>query len=243
MNPDPQTIDRIVAEVLKRLREGGPSARPRPVRAPPAVATPPAVAADSPSRPVSPAHGRPTSAPDCLTIEHRVVTLSAVEGRLEGIRRVSTPEGAVITPSVRDELRKRGITMDVRATTSTGAVPAVGVVLVSGCEKVRRAAERLVGGRATISVMEEDPLQAIERLTSELLDPDRMIVLFTDQVPLLVCRANRSNHVRAVAAHRTSDVRQGREQLEANLWVVNPRWVEPGGWRRMWPMLTGATKG
>jgi len=44
-----------------------------------------------------------------LTIEDRVITLSTIEGQLEGIQQVIVQPKAVVTPSVRDELRQKKI--------------------------------------------------------------------------------------------------------------------------------------
>jgi len=45
----------------------------------------------------------------------RVVTLSELEGRLSGVRRVVVPAGAVVTPAVRDELLRRGVDLSFEA--------------------------------------------------------------------------------------------------------------------------------
>ena len=50
-----------------------------------------------------------TSAASELRIEERVVTLRAIEGRLNGVSRLLVPPRAVVTPAVKDELKKRKI--------------------------------------------------------------------------------------------------------------------------------------
>jgi len=44
-----------------------------------------------------------------LELEDRLVTLASLEGRLEGIRQLVVLPKAVVTPSVRDELRDKKI--------------------------------------------------------------------------------------------------------------------------------------
>ena len=44
-----------------------------------------------------------------LALNDRLVTLTTLRGRLDGVRSVRVPSGAVVTPAVRDELKQRGI--------------------------------------------------------------------------------------------------------------------------------------
>ena len=50
-----------------------------------------------------------SSPPSALTINDRVVSLSKIEGQLEGITQVIVKPKAVVTPSVKDELRQKKI--------------------------------------------------------------------------------------------------------------------------------------
>jgi len=88
MNLTPAEIDRIVAEVVRRLRTLMASSSPAPVKF--------------------------TS--NELHLDEKVITLRTLEGRLEGINKVIVATRAVITPAVKDELRQRKIAWE-RATT------------------------------------------------------------------------------------------------------------------------------
>lgn len=93
MNLTPAEIDRIVAEVVRRLR---------------------ALMASS-----SPAAAKVTSSE--LRLEEKLITLRTLKDRfdgvnLEGISKVIFADRAVITPAVKDELRQRKIAWE-RATT------------------------------------------------------------------------------------------------------------------------------
>lgn len=48
---------------------------------------------------------------DALRVQDRVVTTATVKGRLNGVRRLVVSKGAIVTPSVRDDLRERQITL------------------------------------------------------------------------------------------------------------------------------------
>ena len=74
-------VERIVAEVIRRLR-----------------------AMDS-----SPAPAAPGPVVHDLVVTDRVITMRTVEGRLEGVQRLLVPAKAVVTPAVRDELKQRKI--------------------------------------------------------------------------------------------------------------------------------------
>ena len=55
-----------------------------------------------------------------LTIDERVVSLATLQGKLEGIQQLQVEPKAVVTPSVRDELRQRKIEL-VRMPSGGGA--------------------------------------------------------------------------------------------------------------------------
>ncbi len=75
MNLETLDIDRIVREIVRRLR------------------------AEMEVQPAATA----------LTLDAQVITLSALEGKLEGIRQLMVCPRAILTPSVRDELRSKKI--------------------------------------------------------------------------------------------------------------------------------------
>ena len=82
-------VERIVVEVIRRLRAmenpRGPSPSP--------------VAHDRNAAPLG--HD--------LVVTERVITMRAIDGRLSGVQRLLVPAKAVVTPAVRDELKKHRI--------------------------------------------------------------------------------------------------------------------------------------
>ena len=81
---DPELIDRIVQEVVRRLLERGMS-----------------VADDT-----------VPGCPRELRLEQRLVTLATLNGKLDGVERVIVRKNAVITPAVRDALKDRSILLE-----------------------------------------------------------------------------------------------------------------------------------
>lgn len=74
MNNEPLDVDRIVREIVSRLR------------------------AELKTQPA-----------ETLTLDVRVVTLAALEGRLEGVRKLIVGARAIVTPSARDDLTDKNI--------------------------------------------------------------------------------------------------------------------------------------
>jgi len=77
---DPEFIERIVQEVIRRLVERGVVVRP-------------ATNIDETE----------------LAVSDKVVTLATLDGRLAGVKRVVVGGGSIVTPAVRDELNDRSI--------------------------------------------------------------------------------------------------------------------------------------
>jgi len=74
MNNETLDIDRIVREIVSRLRAE--------MKVQPAVA---------------------------LTMDARVITMSELEGKLDGVRQLVVRHRTILTPSARDELREKKI--------------------------------------------------------------------------------------------------------------------------------------
>ena len=86
------------------------------------------------TRPQSSPHPNPSPEGEgTVVISARVVTLDPLP-KLEGIRRVVVPPQAVLTPSVRDELQRRGVTIERRLAAVKSAAGRARLVLVAaGC--------------------------------------------------------------------------------------------------------------
>jgi hypothetical protein len=92
LRSDAELIEWIVREVIRRLTDGGH----------PIVSTSPGdkkTAANAPAN-------------HALRLSERLVTLATLDGRLSGVSRVIVPMRAVVTPAVRDELRRKNIRLE-----------------------------------------------------------------------------------------------------------------------------------
>jgi len=101
MNLSPADIDRIVAEVVRRLRAMSAASNDRGRES--------LAKKDSANHNDSTRQRLPTPAAE-LQLSDRVITLSALKGRLDGVNKLVVSSRAVVTPAVKDELKQRGIT-------------------------------------------------------------------------------------------------------------------------------------
>ena len=95
-------IERIVRDVLRRLEQDSAGADSG------GAASRGSASGGSASAHTS-AHDASGGQSGALVVHDRVVSLPQLEGRLEGVRRLQVAPSAVVTPSVRDLLRQRGI--------------------------------------------------------------------------------------------------------------------------------------
>lgn len=202
-------IDRIVREVIRRLRDGagGPNAvemnRGQTESATATVSTPP-------------------QSPGDLRVEDRVVSLAAVDGRLEGMRRLITRRDAVITPSVRDEIRERGIELVRGGGSETDSIASPRSALAV----VGEASSQLIGALVPLfdrvdRFVDGDLVTAIQRLARGLRDHGGVGVLVTTQPAAAQHLAGRVEAVRLTLAVDERTVREATEMIGANLLVVD----------------------
>ena len=214
MNRDSQMIEKVVAEVLRRLSALGET--PRDDSA--AAATPPA--------PPVPAPG-----PDALVLDARVITTATIHERLKGVRRVVVDQHAVVTPSVKDELRKRNIRLerqDASAEASDSAELAV-VRYTHGDDAVRTAATLPLPANA-VDRVHDDLAAAVACVSKRVRDGKQVVVLLTDETLQAACLLNRSPDVRAAIAVTANDVRQAVSAIGVNVLVIDPRAMTENQW-------------
>ena len=194
-------IDRIVQEVLRRLRE--------PVS--PAGEAPP---------PVPDPREAQASEPGTLRLPERLVTLAVIEGRLAGVRHVVVRPEAIVTPAVQDLLRKRGI--GVTRDESQPAAPSAGTPCALAASETQFDPAALavqVGGEL---VQAGTLVKAIEALAERIRRRNQLAVLLTGQIAPATCLANRQPGVRAAWGGSLPMIRDAVQSVGANLLVLDP---------------------
>ncbi|MGQ9604956.1 MAG: hypothetical protein ACUVTW_02070 [Thermogutta sp.] len=253
--PDSATLERIVREVLAALgAEASLSGPAEPAGSATPAATPTATSAEATLATTAPAaEGNATrivpaaQAPQArmvstrdgeLSIPERVVTVAALDGRLEGIRRLLVPPGAILTPAVRDLLRQRRILVTygpVWTSSGPGDVPepaagddaaerAMPVVLVTRRISAAQINGLFRGEGFKIAPEEMDCMvRASQRTAEAVRQPGGRAVVVTSHVAAGVCLANRLSGVRAVAGRRPSEVAADAAAVGANVLVADAR--------------------
>ena len=167
-----------------------------------------------------------------LVLSARVVTLTDVEGRLDGICRVAVPARAVVTPSARDELRQRNILLTF--VSASGEKPATGneiklAVVVAGSSFDPGLFREMFQDEAVhVTAKHGDCLiRATDELGERLARPDTLGLLATKHTAAGLCLANRRPGVRAVAGLNATTVAADVAAVGANLLVVDPGNTDP----------------
>lgn len=207
-------IERIVREVLAELAGAG---------------------ADGASVPPSfPKAGRdngqgtatsPPAAPGELALTAPVVTLADLEGRLGALRRLVVPTGAVVTPAVRDELRRRNVALLRSSDVPSRPSGDVRLVAVTHGERSNSSAVLAAINQEGVPVEAEAAdclIVATDRLAEAVADSDALGLLLTRHTAAGLCLANRHAGVRAVTGPDAPAVLAAVEAVGANVLVLDP---------------------
>lgn len=203
-------IERIVREVVRRLRDVQPPGQPD-------------GCATSPASPNTPSESR--SEPE---IRQRVISLATLKGRVDGSRCVRIPRGAIVTPSAQDELRDRGIRIEFLTPTIAGEsrTETTEVLLAtwqtSHCPRAFLDAIGVDGQQVTRLDLNDGPRTLVDAIADRGPGTKRLGILLTDKPSLALCLANRPPCVRAAWGLDSRSVTEAVGSLAANLLVLEP---------------------
>lgn len=205
MNHDPETIRRLVAEVIARLAAASPAA-------------PAAPAATS-------ASGRPQTQAG-VTVADKVVTLAALERLPAGTARVVVGATAVVTPSAREHARDAGIEI-VRGQATPASVAPARPFIIAHAECGGDAAARCAALTRSIPAAQQLPATGLADVVAAIAthasrDGARSILL-AGRPAVAVVLANRSAGLRAVTARDAAGLLAAAAECSANLLVVDPK--------------------
>ncbi|NLS93598.1 MAG: hypothetical protein GXX96_15675 [Planctomycetaceae bacterium] len=223
-------IDRIVREVLAELGLlSQPADSTEEDRVEPADAPQPEPA--SPPRPASPA--RPAGD---VVVSERVVTLAAIGERLASARRLVVQPRAVVTPAVRDELRRRNVTLVVEQPTAAAASAAnrVALTVLGSKTDPKPLADELARLGMVVDLQTFDCLvRATDDMARRLADGGTVGVLLSNYGAVAMCLANRHQGVRAVLASDESRTATDAVSVGANTLILEPRRMAPETMRQI----------
>jgi hypothetical protein len=201
-------IERVVQEVLRELKLQA---------APPAPAAP-----ASEATPVA----QPASDGQ-VTLSERLVTMSVLEGRLAGLRKLVVGPRSVVTPAVRDELARRNVQLLVgpgNATPATAKQP-LRLVLVTHGHRYDPASLLAAMRRGPLAIEHhaKDCIMATsDLLAAEVTKPATLGAVLTRHTAAGLCVANRLAGVRAVLGLDPAQVTSVAAAVGANVLVVDP---------------------
>ena len=163
--------------------------------------------------------------PGVLTISARVVTLGELEGKLEGIRELVVPAGAVITPAARDLLRLKQIDVSYAVPAKAAAKPRL--ALVVGIAETKYDATNLIQavvreGTVVERLAQTGLVQVVRELGDEAAMGGKLGLLLTSETAAALCLANRRPGVRAVAATSVAATLRAVRKVGANVLAIDP---------------------
>jgi hypothetical protein len=208
-------LEAIVREVLRRLRQLGAGVGQAGSGGAGTEKQPPAAA-------VTP---QPAHQPGQLQLAERTITMGLVAGRLQGVKEVLVSAGAVVTPSVRDELRKRRIGLRVGGEASAETRARAGLVLgVAGGANATGSALAAVQAEAGSAqrIDRDCVLEVVRQVSQTVAAQQRIGLVLTDRPAVALCLANRQASIRAAWGVSVASVREAANLIGANLLVVNP---------------------
>jgi hypothetical protein len=209
-------IERLVREVLAEL---GLAPKPSEATRPAPAETAAPVATPSP---------RPAETPGELVVTARVVTLAELGERLTPVRRLVVSPQAIVTPSVRDELRRRKIELVVGQPAGSPApqgAPSGLLVFVHGKSfDAAPLVKALAADVVSVELKQSDcVIAATDQLAQALAGPARLGVLLTRHTAAGLCLANRHPGVRAIVGSDRDGTLADAASVGANLLVVDPK--------------------
>lgn len=165
-----------------------------------------------------------------LVLHRRLVTLADLPREWAGVGRVVVPPGAVVTPSVNDLLREKGLPL-VRQSAAEAPAARVRVALAAHGGDVEKAGEA-VALLAKALAGEGFPVErsnmaclmaASDQLALAVREANTAGVLVTRHAAVAICLLNRLPGVRALDAGPGDDVLAAAAAIGANVLVVHRR--------------------
>jgi ribose/galactose isomerase len=165
-----------------------------------------------------------------VIVADRVVTLVGIGDRLAAARRLVVPPRAVVTPAVRDELRRRNVTLVVEESIATATSAGGKVVLTVLGSRIDATALADGLGRQGMTVglqRFECLVRATDDMARRLPDAGTTGVLLSNHGAVAMCLANRQRGVRAVLASDEDRTATDAVSVGANVLVLEPRRMPP----------------
>ncbi|MGB8852323.1 MAG: hypothetical protein WCC69_02005 [Pirellulales bacterium] len=223
---DRDTVQRLVAEVIRRIQA---EAKTAPVTTATAHASPAAAPASS--------YGAPEPKAAAATLSARVITLHSLERLPAGTRQVVVDAKAVVTPSARDYAKEAGIAiMRGAASGSPVSAPPSRPFLIAHAQCANDPAAKAAAIARAVPGSQQLPPSGLADLVTAIAthasrDAARGILL-TSRPAVAAILANRSASLRAVTGRDAASLSAASTDCHANLLIVDPK-AFTGGLERL----------
>ncbi len=201
-------IERIIREVLTDLG-----------------AAPASVEQNNAAEALPPAAGtRPDVPDDVLVLTERVVTLAHLDGKTRAVRRLLVPEGAVVTPAVRDELRRRGVTLEYESAAKRASDAACRLAVWNVAKRYDPSPLMTVLRREGVPADLESStclIATTDALAGTIRHGNTVGLILTREPAVALCLANRHAGVRAVIGLDAPQVAADLAAVGGNVLVVD----------------------
>ena len=164
-----------------------------------------------------------------LSIEGKIVAIEQLQGKLAGIRQVSVPRGAIVTPAARDLLKEKNVQLAWRVAgeKASGGSSGSAVSLVLGVADTiyepAKLVQALVKSGTAVSRLAQTGLAiVVSELTDAVAKSGQTGLLLTSQTATAVCLANRNRGVRAVTGENRNAIAAAVQAVGANVLVFDP---------------------
>ncbi len=182
-------------------------------------------AAEAPACPPAPPAARKPSAPaDALVLTDRVVTLAQLDGRAPTVRRLVVPEGAVVTPAVRDELRRRRMALEYGSAAEPAPQSPCNVAVWNVSKRYDPSPLMAMFRREGVAAdlqSSECLIATTGALATGIRRGDTVGLILTRQPAVALCLANRHPGVRAVLGLDAPQVAADLAAVGGNLLAVD----------------------
>ncbi len=171
---------------------------------------------------VAPSSQSSASDVECVSISEKVVTLGLLEGRLTTAKRLLVRRQAIVTPAVRDELKKRSIRLEF--VDQKAACPASSQWLLAMDNAVPTTTsgwETLGAGEQLKSTNRQTLAEFLRELAFRILSERKLGVLISPRPAAAACLANRRPGIRAALGCDARQVSEAMKNLSPNLLVLD----------------------
>lgn len=215
---DRDTVQRLVAEVIRRIQAEAKAAPAAP------AATPASPAAAAPAS----SYGAPEPKAAAVMLADRVITLHSLERLPAGTRQVVVDPKAVITPSARDYAKEAGIAIvrGAAAVAPASATPPRPFLIAHAQCANDPAAKAAAIARAVPGSQQLPPSGLADLLTAIATHASRDAargILLTSRPAVAAILANRSASLRAVTGRDAAALSAAATDCQANLLIVDPK--------------------